>query len=93
MKLISASKACQLAKISKGALLNYMRHGDFPQSIENPKNYYIFFEKDVMNWIEFQKEKVMQKWDAKKYQEKNRTMQYIAEIEKQLMIDQLISHQ
>ena len=90
-KIISCTRACQIAKIAKNTLLRYLRNGDFPASIENPKGYFLFWDNDVINWTKLQKEAVTNKWNEKRYEERKRTMDYIAQIEKQLIVDRLVS--
>lgn len=90
-KIISSRRASQLAKISKSTLINYVRNNDFPKPIENPKKLFLFWEHDVLHWVKTQKPIVQKKWNEKRYDEKNRTMQYIAQIESQLIFDHIVN--
>ena len=90
-KIISCSKACKIARLSKNTLLRYLRHGDFPPSIDNPKGYFLFWESEIIEWVNTQREKVIEKWNSKRYDEKTRTMNYITELENQLIFDHVVN--
>ena len=89
-KIISCQTACQITKLSKNTLIRYLNAGDFPAVIPNPKNYYLFFEHEVEEWTKNQKELVMKKWQDQKYKNKTRTINYIAQVQQTLLVDQLV---
>lgn len=90
-KIISLDHATKITKLSKNTILRYVRAGDFPAAIPNPKNFYLFWENEVADWTQHQKTMVMQKWHHDQYQKKIRTENYIAEIERNLIITQLVN--
>lgn len=90
-RIISLDQTTKITKLSKNTILRYLRAGDFPAAIPNPRNFYLFWDNEVADWNQSQKQKVMQKWHHDQYQKKIRTENYIAEIERNIIIKQLVN--
>lgn len=89
-RIISLDQSAKITQISKNTILRYLRAGDFPAAIPNPKNFYLFWEEEVKDWNQSQKQMVMQKWHEAHYKNKARTINYISQLQQQLIVDTLV---
>ena len=89
-RIISLDQTAKMTQLSKNTILRYVRAGDFPAAIPNPRNLYLFWDHDVEHWTQHQKKRVMQKWHEAHYKNKSRTMNYISQLQQQLIVDTLV---
>ena len=89
-RIISLDQTAKMTQLSKNTILRYVRAGDFPAVIPNPRNLYLFWDQEVEHWTQHQKPRVMQKWHEAHYKNKSRTMNYISQLQQQLIVDTLV---
>lgn len=89
-KIISCDQASKITKLAKNTIIKYAKSGDFPAIVPNPRNYFLFFENEVIDWNRNQKQIVMQKWHQDRYRKKIRTENYIYQLQQTMLVEQLL---
>lgn len=89
-KIISCDQASKITKLAKNTIIKYAKAGDFPAIVPNPRNYFLFFEDEVVEWNQNQKEIVLKKWHQDCYHKKIRTENYIYQLQQNMLVEQLL---